>query len=98
MRDYLVDFAKTYEGEILSSGDLRAITDFEYELQMAQTNHKLEENVETMFLDNQSGVFLSQFYNSKRSGSLLVGIYLNLYRKVVDTENTRENTNTKGEM
>ena len=29
---------------------LRAITDFEYELQMSQTNHKLEPNVETMFL------------------------------------------------
>ena len=29
---------------------LRAITDFEYELQMSQTNHKLEPDVETMFL------------------------------------------------
>ncbi len=29
---------------------LRAITDFEYELQMAQTNHKLEPSIETMFL------------------------------------------------
>ena len=29
---------------------LRAITDFEYELQMAQTNHKLEPEVETIFL------------------------------------------------
>ena len=29
---------------------LRAITDFEYELQMAQTNHKLDPSVETVFL------------------------------------------------
>ena len=29
---------------------LRAITDFEYELQMSQTNQKLDPNVETMFL------------------------------------------------
>ena len=29
---------------------LRAITDFEYELQMAQTNHKLRPDVETVFL------------------------------------------------
>ena len=29
---------------------LRAVTDFEYELQMAQTNHKLEPAVETVFL------------------------------------------------
>lgn len=29
---------------------LRAITDFEYELQMSQTNHKLEPEIETVFL------------------------------------------------
>ena len=29
---------------------LRAITDFEYELQMAQTNHKLSPQLETAFL------------------------------------------------
>ena len=29
---------------------LRAVTDFESELQMAQTNHKLKESVETIFL------------------------------------------------
>ena len=29
---------------------LRAISDFEYELQMAQTNHKMNPQVDTMFL------------------------------------------------
>ena len=29
---------------------LRTITDFEYELQMSQTNHKMEPDVETVFL------------------------------------------------
>ena len=29
---------------------LRAITDFEYELQMAQTNHKMAPDLETAFL------------------------------------------------
>ena len=29
---------------------LRAITDFEYELQMSQTNHKIEPEIETLFL------------------------------------------------
>ena len=29
---------------------LRAITDFEYELQMAQTNQKLQSDIETLFL------------------------------------------------
>lgn len=45
----LVDFAKDMKADVVVRG-LRAITDFEYELQMAQTNHKLAEQVETMFL------------------------------------------------
>ncbi len=45
----LIDFARKMEANIVVRG-LRAITDFEYELQMAQTNHKLDQNVETMFL------------------------------------------------
>ena len=45
----LVDFASKLEAKLVIRG-LRAITDFEYELQMSQTNHKLEPNVETMFL------------------------------------------------
>ena len=44
-----VDFAKECNANAVVRG-LRAITDFEYELQMSQTNHKLEPNVETMFL------------------------------------------------
>ena len=45
----LVDFARASGAHILIRG-LRAVTDFEYELQMSQTNHKLSPNVETMFL------------------------------------------------
>ena len=45
----LIDFAKQVEADFVVRG-LRAITDFEYELQMSQTNHKLEPEVETMFL------------------------------------------------
>ncbi len=45
----LVDFASRMKAGLVIRG-LRAITDFEYELQMSQTNHKLEPNVETMFL------------------------------------------------
>ena len=36
--------------EVTKDRGLRAITDFEYEIQMSQTNHKLEPEVETMFL------------------------------------------------
>ncbi len=45
----LVDFAKQKNASILVRG-LRAVTDFEYELQIAQTNHKLNPFVDTVFL------------------------------------------------
>ena len=45
----LVDFAAKMDADLIIRG-LRAITDFEYELQMSQTYHKLDPNVETMFL------------------------------------------------
>lgn len=45
----LVDFARKMGAGMVIRG-LRAITDFEYELQMAQTNHKMEPDVETVFL------------------------------------------------
>lgn len=43
-----VDFAKDLGAKFLIRG-LRAITDFEYELQIAQTNHKLDEEIDTVF-------------------------------------------------
>ena len=45
----LVEFARKMDARMVIRG-LRAITDFEYELQMAQTNHKMEPNIETAFL------------------------------------------------
>ena len=45
----LADFAREMKADMIVRG-LRAITDFEYELTMAQTNHKLEPDVETVFL------------------------------------------------
>ncbi len=45
----LVDFAREENINVIVRG-LRAITDFEYELQMAQTNHELLPEVDTMFL------------------------------------------------
>lgn len=45
----LIDFAKEMNATVIVRG-LRAITDFEYELQMAQTNHKLDAGIETIFL------------------------------------------------
>ena len=45
----LVDFASKRGASVLVRG-LRAVTDFEYELQIAQTNHKLNPFVDTVFL------------------------------------------------
>lgn len=45
----LVDFARKTRSTIIIRG-LRAISDFEYELQMAQTNRKMNPDVDTMFL------------------------------------------------
>ena len=45
----LIDFAEQMDAKVIVRG-LRAITDFEYELQMSQTNRKLNSAVETLFL------------------------------------------------
>ena len=44
-----VDFARQCKAKVIIRG-LRAITDFEYELQMSQTNQRMKPDIETMFL------------------------------------------------
>lgn len=47
----LVDYAKEHNVNVIIRG-LRAVTDFEYELQMSQTNRKLsDDSVDTIFLN-----------------------------------------------
>ena len=45
----LADYASASGANVVIRG-LRAVTDFEYELQMAQTNRKIEDSVDTVFL------------------------------------------------
>ena len=45
----LVDFARQQDAQVLIKG-LRAITDFEYEFQMAALNYELGREVETVFI------------------------------------------------
>lgn len=45
----LVDFVEENNAGIIVRG-LRAITDFEYELQMSQTNRIMNDNIDTIFL------------------------------------------------
>jgi pantetheine-phosphate adenylyltransferase len=57
-RGLLVDFARTQEAGVIVKG-LRAVSDYEYEIQMAQMNHRLA-GVETVFIPtNPSWSFLS---------------------------------------
>jgi pantetheine-phosphate adenylyltransferase len=55
----LVDYAKDMDASVIVRG-LRALTDFEYEMQMAQINKNLLPSVETIFLvTNAEYSFLS---------------------------------------
>lgn len=45
----LVDFVKQVKGQVILRG-LRAVSDFEYEFQLASMNRKLASQVETMFM------------------------------------------------
>lgn len=44
----LIDFAKVQNASFIVRG-LRAITDFDYELQLSQTNHKMDPDIDTIF-------------------------------------------------
>ena len=55
----LVDYARSQKAQGIIRG-LRAISDFEYEFQMALTNRKLNEKIETIFLmPNEAYSYLS---------------------------------------
>jgi pantetheine-phosphate adenylyltransferase len=45
----LIDYVRKQGSNIIIRG-LRAVSDFEYEFQLAQVNHTVEENIETMFM------------------------------------------------
>ncbi len=55
----LVDFAREHHLDVIVKG-LRAVSDFEYELQMAQMNQALSPGLDTLFVNaNPSWAFLS---------------------------------------
>ncbi len=55
----LVDYMRRKQAGVIAKG-LRAVSDFEYEYQMALTNHRLNPDVETLFLNtSQEYMFLS---------------------------------------
>jgi pantetheine-phosphate adenylyltransferase len=55
----LVNFAERSKAGVIVRG-LRAVSDFEYEFQMAYMNHKINSKVETIFIpSNEVGHFIS---------------------------------------
>ncbi|OZU90426.1 pantetheine-phosphate adenylyltransferase [Virgibacillus indicus] len=55
----LMDYAKEQNADAVIRG-LRAVSDFEYEMQITSMNRKLEENIETLFMmTNNQYSFLS---------------------------------------
>jgi len=48
-RDLTVNFVKSRQADVIVRG-IRSVTDFEYELQMASTNNKLDSSIETIFM------------------------------------------------
>ncbi|MGG6311276.1 pantetheine-phosphate adenylyltransferase [Paenibacillus macerans] len=48
-RDLLVNYMVYKQAHVIVRG-IRSVTDFEYELQLASTNHKLNPEVETIFM------------------------------------------------
>ena len=49
----LIDFARQQNAQLIIRG-LRAMTDFEYEFQMALTNRKLDSDIETLFISTST--------------------------------------------
>ena len=90
----LIDYARQKDIHVSVRG-LRAITDFEYELQMAQTNHKLEPSVETVFLTTS----LEYSYLSSTIVKEVAFYHGDISKFVPDVvrERIREKMNQKGE-
>ena len=90
----LIDFADACNAKIIVRG-LRAVTDFEYELQMSQTNHKLEPSVETVFLTTS----LEYSYLSSTIVKEVAFYHGDISKFVPDVvrERIREKMNQKGE-
>ena len=62
-----INLCKKYKATVIIRG-LRAVSDFEYEFQLAGMNKKLNSNIETMFLmsDVENQIISSKFVNEIR--------------------------------
>lgn len=93
----LVDFANSIDAHIIVRG-LRAVTDFEYELQMSQTNMVLDKGIDTIFFTtsleyaylSSSTVKEAAFYGADISrfvpGSIVSQVY-DKFKELKEIEN-----------
>ena len=93
----LVDFAKSVDAQIIVRG-LRAVTDFEYELQMSQTNMVLNSNIDTIFFTtsleyaylSSSTVKEAAYFGADISGFVPEPVIKQVYDKLKKKENKNE--------
>ncbi len=79
-----VDFAKQCGATILVRG-LRAVTDFEYELQIAQTNRKLAPDIDTIFFTTSMQYSYLSSSIAKEIASFGGDVSAMLPDKIIDT-------------
>ncbi len=83
----LVDYAKKIGANYIIRG-MRAVSDFEYEFQLALMNRKLNNNIETIFMmPSQENIFLSSTLIkdiAKHGGDLSKFVTKNVEEKLLD--------------
>ena len=92
-----VEFVKKKNANVIIRG-LRAISDFDYELQMAQTNRKLYANADTMFLTTSlEYAYLSSttvkevaYFNGDITGFVPSSIIDRVYNRVWENKNKQK--------
>lgn len=62
----LVEYAKMRNANAILRG-LRAVSDFEYEMQITSMNRKLDENIETFFYYDKQSIFIFKLEHCERS-------------------------------
>ena len=83
----LIDFAREHNATVILRG-LRAVSDFEYEFQLALMNRKLDSDIETVFLtpsENQTFVSASLVKEIARyGGDISKFVHPSVYESLVD--------------
>lgn len=83
----LIDFAREHNATVILRG-LRAVSDFEYEFQLALMNRKLDSDIETVFLtpsENQTFVSASLVKEIARyGGDISKFVHPRIYDALVD--------------